>query len=144
MVLLCFSSYSSNAQQATTGQSGDILILGNGWTGTVSQCTHSVNCWAGSTDSGDIHHGYDSSTGNGNTYYWSGTQQNLTNTIAINSALAAAGIQVDGFDYEWVYKNGNANYFSGQPGGCAVDPLEIFVNVYDSNGNLFKTYRYDY
>ena len=143
-VLLCFSSYSSNAQQATTGQSGDILILGNGWTGTVSQCTHNVNCWAGNTDSGDIHHGNDVSTGNGNTYYWSGTQQTLTNTIAINSALAAAGIQVDGFDYEWVYKNGNANYFSGQPGGGAVDPLEIVVNVYDSNGNLFKSYTYDY
>ena len=147
MVLLCFSSYSSNAQVSTgptTGQSGDILILGNGWTGTVSQCTHNVNCWAGNTDSGDIHHGYDSSTGNGNTYYWSGTQQTLTNTIAINSALAAAGIQVDGFDYEWVYKNGNANWFSGQPGGGGVDPLEIVVNVYDSNGNLFKSYTYDY
>jgi len=147
LVLLCFSSYSSNAQVSTgptTGQSGDILILGNGWTGTVSQCTHNVNCWAGSTDSGDIHHGNDVSTGNGNTYYWSGTQQTLTNTIAINSALAAAGIQVDGFDYEWVYKNGNANYFSGQPGGGGVDPFEIVVNVYDSNGNLFKSYTYDY
>ena len=147
MVLLCFSSYSSNAQVSTgptTGQSGDILILGNGWTGTVSQCTHNVNCWAGSTDSGDIHHGNDVSTGSGNTYYWSGTQQTLTNTIAINSALAAAGIQVDGFDYEWVYKNGNANWFSGQPGGGGVDPFEIVVNVYDSNGNLFKSYTYDY
>lgn len=145
-VLLCFSSYSSNAQQSTTGsgQSGDILILGNGWTGTVSQCTHNVNCWAGSTDSGDIHHGNDVSQGMGNTYYWSGTQQTLTNTIAINTALAAAGIQVDGFDYEWVYKNGNANWFSGQPGGGGVDPLEIVVNVYDSSGKLFKSYTYDY
>ena len=145
-VLLCFSSYSSNAQQSTTGsgQSGDILILGNGWTGTVSQCTHNVNCWAGNTDSGDIHHGNDVSTGMGNTYYWSGTQQTLTNTIAINTALAAAGIQVDGFDYEWVYKNGNANWFSGQPGGGGVDPLEIVVNVYDSTGKLFKSYTYDY
>ena len=146
-VLLCFSSYSSNAQQVTTpnsGQTGDILILGNGWTGNVSQCTHNVNCWAGNTGGGDIHHGYDSSTGNGNTYYWSGTQQILSNTIAINTALAAAGIQVDGFDYEWVYKNGNANWFSGQPGGGGVDPFEIVVNVYDSNGNLFKSYKYDY
>jgi hypothetical protein len=144
--LLFFSSY-CNAQVSTnpnTGQSGDILVLGNGWTGTISQCTHNVNCWAGSTDTGDIHHGYDSSQGNGNTYYWSGTQQTLTNTIAINTALAAAGIQVDGFDYEWVYKNGNANWFSGQPGGGGVDPLEIVVNVYDSNGNLFKSYKYDY
>ena len=146
-VLLCFSSYSSNAQQVTapnSGQSGDILIIGNGWTGNVSQCTHNVDCWAGNTGGGDIHHGYDSSTGNGNTYYWSGTQQILSNTIAINTALAAAGIQVDGFDYEWVYKNGNANWFSGQPGGGGVDPFEIVVNVYDSNGNLFKSYKYDY
>ncbi len=149
LLLVVFFSYSSycNAQVSTgptTGQSGDILILGNGWTGTVSQCTHNVNCWAGSTDSGDIHHGNDVSQGMGNTYYWSGTQQTLTNTIAINTALAAAGIQVDGFNYEWVYKNGNANWFSGQPGGGGVDPLEIVVNVYDSAGNLFKTYKYDY
>ena len=141
--LLCFSSY-SNAQQATTGsgQSGNILIIGNGWTGNFSSCTHNFDCWAGTTDSGDMHKG--SNTGNGDTFYWSGTQQTLTNTIAINSALAAAGIQVDGFDYEWVYKNGNAHTFANQTGGGGVDPFEVVVNVYDSNGNLFKTYRYDY
>ena len=108
----------------------------------MSQCTHNVNCWAGSTDQGDIH--FAPQTGNGTTYYWSGTQQTLSNTIAINQALQAQGIQVDGFDYQWVYKNGNANWFSGQPGGGGVDPFEIVVNVYDSNGNLFKSYKYDY
>ena len=110
----------------------------------MSQCIHNFNCWAGQTDQGDIHHGYDQSTGMGNTYYWSGTQQTLSNTIAINQALQVQGIQVDGFTYEWVYKNGNANWFSGQPGGGAVDPFEIVVNVYDSNGNLFQSYKYDY
>ena len=147
LVVLPFCYSYSNAQvnpTTGTGQSGDILILGNGWTGTVSQCTHNYNCWAGSTDQGDIHHGYDRSQGMGNTYYWSGTQQTLSNTIAINQALQASGIQVDGFEYEWVYKNGNANWFSGQPGGGAVDPFEIVVNVYDSNGNLFKSYKYDF
>ncbi len=116
--------------------------MGNGWTGTFSACTHYVDCWAGQTDQGDIHKGQN--TGNGDTYYWSGTQQTLANTIALNTALAAAGIQVDGFDYEWVYKNGNANTYSGQTGGGAVDPFEVVVNVYDSNGNIFKTYKYDY
>ena len=144
LVVLPFCYSYSNAQVSTTGQTGDILVLGNGWTGNVSQCTHNYNCWAGSTDQGDIHHGYDQSNGNGNTYYWSGTQQTLSNTIAINQALQASGIQVDGFTYQWVYKNGNANWFSGQPGGGAVDPFEIVVNVYDSNGNLFKSYKYDY
>ena len=146
VALLCFSSY-SNAQVSTgpaTGQYGNILIIGNGWTGNFSSCTHNVDCWSGNTDSGDIHNAPAGTTGNGSTFYWSGTQQTLSNTIAINSALAAAGIQVDGFDYEWVYKNGNSNWFSGQPGGGGVDPFEIVVNVYDSNGNLFKTYRYDY
>ena len=143
-VLLSFSSSYCSAQQATTGsgQSGNILIIGNGWTGNFSACTYGVDCWAGNTDTGDMHKGQN--TGNGDTYYWSGTQQTLANTIAINSALAAAGIQIDGFDYEWVYKNGNAHTFSGQTGGGGVDPFEIVVNVYDSNGNLFKTYKYDY
>ena len=145
VVLLCFSSY-SNAQSVSvpSGQTGNILIIGNGWTGNFSTCTHNVNCWAGSSDGGDIHNAPAGTTGNGSTFYWSGTQNTLSNTIAINTALAQAGIQVDGFDYEWVFKNGNANWFSGQPGGGGVDPFEIVVNVYDSNGNLFKTYRYDY
>ena len=144
VALLCSYSY-SNAQVAntTTGQTGDIIILGNGWTGTLSSCTHNYDCWAGSSDNGDIHES-SNPTGNGTTYYWSGTQQTLSNTIALNQALQAAGIQVDGFDYQWVYKNGNANWFSGQPGGGAVDPFEVVVNVYDSNGNLFKSYKYDY
>lgn len=143
LLLSCYSY--SNAQVSTnpgSGQTGDIIILGNGWTGTLSQCTQNVDCWAGSTDQGDIHEAQQ--TANGTTYYWSGTQQTLSNTIAINQALQAAGIQVDGFDYQWVYKNGNANWFSGQPGGGQVDPFEIVVDVYDSNGNLFKSYKYDY
>ena len=145
LALLCLCSSYSNAQVSTgpaTGQTGNILIIGNGWTGNFSACTHYVDCWAGNADQGDIHKAQN--TGNGDTFYWSGTQNTLTNTIAINSALAAAGIQVDGFDYEWVFKNGNANWFANQPGGGGVDPFEIVVNVYDSNGNLFKTYRYDY
>ena len=143
---LFFCSYSNAQVNPTTGtsQSGDILVIGNGWTGTVSTCIHNYNCWAGSSDQGDIHHGYDRSTGMGNTYYWSGTQQTLSNTIAINTALQATGIQVDGFSYEWVYKNGNANWFSGQPGGGQVDPFEIVVNVYKADGSLFQSFKYDY
>ena len=141
---LCYYS-SSSAQQATTsGQTGDIIVLGNGWTGNFSQCTHYVDCWAGTTDNGDIHNAPAGTTGNGSTFYWSGTQQTLTNTIAIQTALQAAGIQIDGFDYQWVFKNGNANTFTQQTGGGGVDPFEIVVNIYDSNGNLYKSYKYDY
>ena len=76
LVVLPFCCSYSNAQVSTnpgSGQSGDILILGNGWTGTVSQCTHYYDCWAGSTDNGDIHQGDDVIDGHGITYYWSGT-----------------------------------------------------------------------
>ena len=143
---LCYYSY-SNAQVSTgsnTGQTGDIIVLGNGWTGNFSQCTHYVDCWWGTTDNGDIHNAPAGTTGNGSTFYWSGTQQTLTNTIAIQTALQAAGIQIDGFDYQWVFKNANANHYANQSGGGAVDPFEVVVNVYDSNGNLFKSYKYDY
>ena len=58
-----------------------------------------------------------------------------------SSTTGAAGIQVDGYSYKWIFKNGNANWFSGQG---RVDPLEVVVNVYDSNGNLYKSYTYDY
>ena len=137
LVLVC-CSFSSNAQQT-----GDIIVLGNGWTGTLSSCTHGLDCWAGNSDQGDIHES-SNPTGNGTTYYWSGTQQTLTNTIALNTALQVAGIQIDGYDYQWVFKNGNANWFSGQTGGGGVDPFEIVVNVYKADGTLFKSYKYDY
>jgi len=109
----------------------------------LSSCTHGLDCWAGNSDQGDIHES-SNPTGNGTTYYWSGTQQTLTNTIALNTALQVAGIQIDGYDYQWVFKNGNANRFSGQTGGGGVDPFEIVVNVYKADGTLFKSYKYDY
>ena len=83
MVLLCFSSYSSNAQVSTgpaSGQSGDILILGNGWTGTVSQCTHNVNCWAGNTDSGDINY-------NGSNFLFLNDKANIFSDLTILNNL---------------------------------------------------------
>ena len=148
LLLVVFFSYSSycNAQVSITpgtGSSSNILILGNGWQGNFSQCTYGVDCWAGQTDLGDVHSGNDPTfpQGQKGTYYFSSTQQTITNSIAIATALQHAGIQVDGYSYKWVFKNGNANWFSSQG---AVDPLDIVVNVYDDNGNLFRTYSYDY
>lgn len=140
--LLCLCSSYSNAQTASTtsGTTTDILILGDGWTGNLSQCTYGVDCWAGQTDNGDVHSGAGAGGVQG-TFYFSGTEQTITNTIALSIALQAAGIQVDGYNYKWVYKNGNAHYYQqqGDP-----DDLEIVVNVYDDSGKLFKSYTYDY
>lgn len=140
VALLCSYSY-CNAQAATTsGTTSDILVLGNGWTGNLSLCTYGVDCWAGSTDNGDVHSGAGAGGVEG-TFYFSGTEQTITNTIALSIALQAAGIQVDGYNYKWVYKNGNAHMYNQQGG---ADDLEIVVNVYDDSGNLFKSYTYDY
>ena len=142
LAVLCLCSSYSNAQttSSTSGTTTDILILGDGWTGNLSQCTYGVDCWAGTTDDGDVHSGAGAG-GTEGTFYFSGVQQTIKNTIALNIALQASGIQVDGYNYKWVYKNGNAHYYQqqGDP-----DDLEIVVNVYDADGNLFKSYTYDY
>ena len=143
LAVLCLCSSYSNAQEVnstTSGTTTDILVLGNGWTGNLSQCNYGVDCWAGSTDDGDVHSGAGAGGVEG-TFYFSGTEQTITNTIALNLALQAAGVQVDGYNYKWVYKNGNAHLYNqqGDP-----DDLEIVVNVYDADGNLFKSYTYDY
>ena len=57
------------------------------------------------------------------------------------SALQVAGIQVNGFEYEWKVKNGNANIFGQQNG---IDDFIIEVDIYDAQGNLYATYQYDY
>jgi len=142
LAVLCLCSSYSNAQttSSTSGTTTDILILGDGWTGNLSQCTYGVDCWAGNTDDGDVHSGAGAG-GTEGTFYFSGVQQTIKNTIALNIALQASGIQVDGYNYKWVYKNGNAHLYNqqGDP-----DDLEIVVNVYDADGNLFKSYTYDY
>ena len=48
------------------------------------------------------------------TFNWGCNATILSTTIAINQALQVAGIQVNGFEYEWKVKNGNANIFTQQ------------------------------
>ena len=47
-------------------------------------------------------------------FVWGCNATILSTTIAINQALQVAGIQVNGFEYEWKVKNGNANIFQQQ------------------------------
>ena len=74
-------------------------------------------------------------------FVWGCNATILSTTIAINQALQVAGIQVNGFEYEWKVKNGNANIFQQQPG---IDDFVIEVDIYDAQGNLYATYQYDY
>jgi len=74
-------------------------------------------------------------------FVWSSGSNVISTTIAINQALKNARVQVNGFTYKWKVKNGNGNLFGNQPG---TDDFIITVDVYDSNGNIYSTYQYDY
>ena len=137
LALLCFSSY-SNAQVTTnpTQTSPDLLEPdANKWSGTFG-----TGWWGGSQQVGPP--GSDPNMlPSGTGFIWGGNNNILSTTIAINQALQAAGVQVNGFEYEWRVKNGNANIFGNQPG---IDDFVIEVEIYDAQGNVYATYQYDY
>ena len=137
VVLLCFSSYSSAQQVTLPSTTGDLLEPdASQWSGT-----YGTGWWGGSTQpgspNGTIPNRIPPNTG----FIWGGTNNIISTSIAINTALQQAGIQVNGFTYKWRVKNGNANWFAGQPG---IDDFEITVDVLDSNGNVYQSYTYDY
>ncbi len=137
VVLLFFCSY-SNAQVATnpTQTSPDLLEPdASKWSGTFG-----TGYWGGSQQVGPP--GSDPNMlPSGTGFIWGGNNNIISTTIAINQALQAAGVQVNGFEYEWRVKNGNANIFANQPG---VDDFIIEVEIYDAQGNVYATYQYDY
>ena len=134
---LFFCSY-SNAQVVTnpTQTSPDLLEPdASKWSGTFG-----TGWWGGSQQVGPP--GSDPNklpTDTG--FIWGGNANVLSTTIAINQALQAAGVQVNGFEYEWRVKNGNANIYGNQPG---IDDFIIEVDIYDAQGNVYATYQYDY
>ena len=134
---LFFCSY-SNAQVVTnpTQTSPDLLEPdASKWSGTFG-----TGWWGGSQQVGPP--GSDPNMlPSGTGFIWGGNNNILSTTIAINQALQAAGVQVNGFEYEWRVKNGNANIFGNQPG---IDDFVIEVEIYDAQGNVYATYQYDY
>ena len=135
--LLFFSSY-SNAQVTTnpTQTSPDLLEPdANKWSGTFG-----TGWWGGSQQVGPPNSD-PNMLPSGTGFIWGGNNNIISTTIAINQALQTAGVQVNGFEYEWRVKNGNANIFGNQPG---IDDFVIEVEIYDAQGNVYATYQYDY
>ncbi len=135
-LLLLFSCYSSSvlAQVSTTPSQSTPDLLdpsAQNWSGT-----YNTGWWGGVTGGPDPNR-LPSDTG----FIWSYGNNIISSTIAINQALSQAGIQVNGYSYQWKVKNGNANIFGNQPG---VDDFVITVDVYDAQGNVYATYQYDY
>ena len=135
--LLFFSSY-SNAQVTTnpTQTSPDLLEPdASKWSGTFG-----TGWWGGSQQVGPPNSD-PNMLPSGTGFIWGGNNNIISTTIAINQALQTAGVQVNGFEYEWRVKNGNANIFGNQPG---IDDFVIEVEIYDAQGNVYATYQYDY
>ncbi len=145
LLLVVFLSHSycsfSNAQVSTnpTQLSPDLLEPdANNWSGTFG-----TGYWGGSQNpaTGPGNNQDPNAIPSGTGFVWGGNNTILSTTIAINQALQVAGVQVNGFEYEWRVKNGNANWFAGQPG---IDDFVIQVDIYDAQGNIYATYQYDY
>lgn len=140
LVLVCCFSFSSNAQVHTgpaTQQTGDLLDPNaSNWSGT-----YGTGYWGGSRNPGTTAGSIPNRLPNNTGFVWGGASNVISSTIAINQALSALGIQVDGFSYRWRVKNGNANIFTNQPG---IDDFTVTVDVYKADGTIYESYLYDY
>ena len=135
---LFFCSY-SNAQVVTNPTQTSPNLLdpsAQNWSGN-----YGTGYWGGSQNPAGANSSIPNRLPSDTGFVWGGANEIIGTTIAINQALQVAGIQVNGFEYEWRVKNGNANLFAGQPG---IDDFIIEVDIYDAQGNLYATYQYDY
>lgn len=137
---LCLALLFSNSSDAQTvdpvtgltiHSTGNVLNLGGGlpWTGTVTG-------GAGGTTGGNVP-AYNPGTGN---IIFGYTQSTVSQTVAINAALAAAGtgIQVSGYQYQWQIHNDLTNYASNR------GTLTGNVSVTGATGNVLESFNYNY
>jgi len=126
-VLLCFTA--SHSYSDTTGDLLDQSVKG----GSYEICSGS-DCWAG-------YSGGHIPTWNGGTARWGYGGGILSWNIAFQQAMESVGINIDGYNYAWVVKNGDAN--ASQNDGD--DFMRISVRFYDSSGSQLwgKQYNLD-
>jgi hypothetical protein len=119
------SSSFSNGQEQSTDQNitGNVLDPAD-IEGTWNNCISGLNCWSGNE-------GGQKPNWSGDTAYWGYGGGILKWTSAINTALETAGMQVDGYSYQWRVKNKDTN--ATQLDG--PDYMRISVRIYDSSGN---------
>ena len=113
-------------------ETGDILDPST-ISGSYESCSGS-DCWAGTS-------GGPNPSWNGGTARWSYGMQSLTWTTAINQALQESGLQIDGYQYEWIVKNYNAVSTQTQ---SSPDHLIITLNIYNTDNEVVHTKKFDY
>ena len=135
MALLSASYSNSQNLDPVTGTelltTGNILNLSSGlpWTNTVTG-------QAGGANGGNVP-AYNPGTGN---IIFGYTQATVSQSIAINNALANAGlgIQLSGYKYSWQIHNDLNNYASNR------GTLTGNVSLTGSTGNVLESFSYDY
>ena len=122
---------------ALSSETGNILGGNTSWDNCLAS---GANTW-GNNNGGDG--GYTPNCGPDQINFgWLYGVQNkvISQTVGINLALKEVGIQVDGFRYSWYIKNRNAN----QTDQGGVDTMIMSIDVYKANGDLYRSYEYDY
>jgi hypothetical protein len=135
LALLSASYSNSQNLDPVTGtqlySTGNVLNLGGGlpWSNTVSG-------QAGGVSGGDVP-AYNSGTGN---IIFGYNQATVSQSIAINTALANAGlgIQLSGYKYAWQIHNDLTN------GGGNRGTLTANVSLTGATGNVLESFNYDY
>jgi hypothetical protein len=135
LALLSASYSNSQSLDPATGTelltTGNLLNLGGGlpWSNTVTG-------QAGGASGGNVP-AYNPGTGN---IIFGYTQATVSQSIAINTALANAGlgIQLSGYKYSWQIHNDLTNYASNR------GTLTGNVSLTGATGNVLESFSYDY
>ena len=136
-----FITPSSNSQTTSTSTTGNLINYGTSPTDTTSIWNNGVyvnqlGCFGGNSGTGYCGPNPNVQT-NGNINFSYG-QVNLNQIVNINTALAAAGtgLQLNGFNFGFMAKNGNG-WDDGRQ-----DYLSAYVKLNGTNGTTLATYDY--
>ena len=160
-VLLCFSSYSSNAQVTCSTDGTTNPLAGNGTCldpndNTVQEIIDQGDFGTGSHSTGSSHNQMYQMTNRMTgavTYtdyimHFSYTDDTWVTNMAINQALVGAGFDIAGYSAEWQWKNETTNTINGactatKVNGDCLDDLVITVDAFASGTNIYSE-EWDY
>ena len=160
-VLLCFSSYSSNAQVTCSTDGTTNPLAGNGTCldpndNTVQEIINQGDFGTGSHNTGSSHNQMYQTTNRmtgavtSTSYimHFSYTDDTWITNMAIDQALVGAGFDIAGYAAQWGWKNENTNTINGactaqKVNGHCLDDLVITIDAFASGINIYSE-EWDY
>ena len=160
-VLLCFSSYSSNAQVTCSTDGTTNPLAGNGTCldpndNTVQEIINQGDFGTGGHNTGSSHNQMYQTTNRmtgavtSTSYimHFSYTDDTWITNMAINQALVGAGFDIAGYAAQWGWKNENTNTIQGacnaqKVNGDCLDDLVITIDAFASGNNIYSE-EWDY